>query len=75
MDTLLRDYDLDLNEPTEKDGRCLLHLLIGEEDLEHLELVLGLPKEGYKTSRRPDVNQIDGKLGWSPMIAAINQGP
>ena len=66
---------MDLSEPIEKDGSCLLQMLIAEEDMENLELVLGLPREGYKTSKRPDVNQIDQKMGWSPLVAAINQGP
>lgn len=75
LDTLIRDFDLDLDEPVEKDGRCLLHLLIAEEDTDNLELVLGLPREGYKTRCRPDVNKEDERYGWTPLVAAINQGP
>ena len=52
----MREHDVNLSEPIDKDGSCLLHMLIAEEDTENLDLVLGLPKEGYKTSKRPDVN-------------------
>jgi hypothetical protein len=53
----VREYEVDLNEKVK--GKGLLQLIIGEEDIENLELVLSLPKEGYKTSTKADLNLID----------------
>lgn len=72
LETILRDYEVNVNELTDNGGRGLIHLLISEESVEELELVLSLPKEGYKTKVRPDLNLIDQKLLWTPMVAAIN---
>jgi hypothetical protein len=49
--------------------------LIHEEDIENLELVLSLPKEGYKTTGKSDLNIVDEQWGWTPLITAMNQGP
>jgi ankyrin repeat protein len=69
---LLRDYDLDLNELIGKDKKSLIHLLIGEEDIENLELILSLPKDDYKTKAKPDLNIVDESWGWTPLITAMN---
>lgn len=63
---------MDVNELTDSGGRGLLHLLIGDEDFSGLELVLSLPKEGYKTITKADLNLVDSKLGWTPLVTAIN---
>lgn len=44
-----------------------------EEDIDMLKLLLKLP-EDYK-SKSANANLIDTKLGWSPLVTAINQGP
>ena len=75
LESLLRDHDIDLNEPISKDKKTLIHLLILEEDLENLELILSLPKDGFKTKCKPDMNIVDDSWGWTPLITAINQGP
>jgi ankyrin repeat protein len=75
LDTLLRDYELDLNELIGKDKKSLIHLLIRKEDIKNLELILSLPKEDYKTKTRPDLNIVDEQWGWTPLITAMNQGP
>ncbi len=75
LETLLRDYSVDLNEPTDTNNRQLLHLLIQDEATDLLELVLSLPKEGYQTKVKADRNIIDSKTGWTPLVACINQGP
>ena len=49
LDQILRDYDVNLNEVTENGGRGILHLILGEEEYEELELILSMPKDGYKT--------------------------
>lgn len=49
LDQILRDYDVNLNEVTENGGRGILHLVLGEEEHEELELILSMPKDGYKT--------------------------
>jgi hypothetical protein len=49
LENILREYEVDINEPTEREGRCLLHLVIGDEDVEALQLILSLPKKGFKT--------------------------
>ena len=72
LETLLRDYEINLNDNLEN-GKSLLHLLIIEEDLVNLKLVLNLP-EDFKT-KKADPNKIDNKLGWTPLVTAINQGP
>lgn len=75
MDEVLRDYAVDVNELTDSGSRGLLHLLIGDDDISGLELVLSLPREGYKTVTKPDIELVDLKLGWTPLVTAINQGP
>jgi hypothetical protein len=67
--TILRDFEANINEPLEN-GKCLLHLLIIEEDLDGIKLVLNLP-EDFKT-KSADPNKIDNKFGWSPLVTAIN---
>lgn len=41
-----------------------------EEDIELLKLVLKLPEDYKSKSANPDL--IDTKLGWSPLVTAIN---
>ena len=72
---MLTNYEVDVNQPTDKLGRCLLHLLIADENNDDLALVLSIPREGFKTSIKPNLNLIDGKLGWTPLVTAIIQGP
>ncbi len=72
LETILRDYEVKINEPIEN-GNCLLHLLIMEQELDSLKLVLNLP-EDFKT-QKADPNLIDKKYSWSPLVTAVNQGP
>jgi hypothetical protein len=37
-----------------------------------MELVLSMPKEGYKTSKKAEIEGVEEKTGWTPLIAAIN---
>ena len=67
---MLRDYEVDLNEPVDNSGKCLLHTLIVEDDLQHIKLILKLP-EDFK-SKSADSNKIDLKFGWTPLFTAIN---
>lgn len=68
----MQENDVDLNEPTGE--RRLLHMAIGDEDLESVDLILSMPREGYKTKSKVNLNLLDDKLGWTPLVAAINQG-
>ena len=70
LETILRDYEINVNEPLDN-GKCLLHLLITEEDIDGIKLVLSFPEDSYK-SKRADPNAIDTKFGWSPLVTAIN---
>lgn len=72
LDTILKDYEVNIDEPLDN-GKCLLHLLIIEEDIDNIKLVLNL-KTDYK-SKKADPNMIDTKYKWSPLVTAINQGP
>lgn len=73
FETVLRDYEVNLNELTDN-GYSLLNLAIMEEDIDLIKLVLK-PPEGFKTSTPADPNLIDKKLSWSPLVTAISQGP
>jgi hypothetical protein len=73
LETILRDYEINLNAPSEN-GMCLLHLMIIEEDLDGIKLLLSLSDDQYKT-KKADPNIIDTKFGWSPLVTALNQGP
>lgn len=43
--------------------------------MDELALVLSLPKDDYKTHSKADLELIDQKLLWTPLVTAINQGP
>jgi len=66
---IIKDQEVDLNVLNEQ-GNLVLNLVIMEEDIDLLKLLLKLP-EDYKT-KSADPNQIDTKLGWSPLVTAIN---
>lgn len=68
----MRDHEVDLDQPNDH-GQCLLHLLIQDEDTDKVEFVLNPPSDCK--SKKADPNKVDGKLGWSPLVLAINQGP
>lgn len=72
IETVINENEVNLNELTDN-GSSLLNLVIMEEEIELLKLLLKIP-ENFK-SKSADPNIIDKKLGWSPLITAINQGP
>ncbi len=73
LKTILREYEVNVNEPLDN-GKCLLHMLILEEDIDNIKLLLTLNEEEFK-SKRANPNKVDSKFGWSPLITALNQGP
>lgn len=73
LEEVLRDYEVNLNALTDA-GYSPLNLAIMEEDIELVKLFLR-PPENFKTNSPADPNLIDKKLGWSPIVASIQQGP
>ena len=70
LEDILKEYEVDINEPSDS-GQCLLHSLISDAEEHLLELVLNLPSD-FKTQTKADPNIIDKKYNWTPLVMAIN---